>query len=152
MARTTADAVKAVLLPGNDYDLERAPSLTPFIDTASIFVDRIAARAVVQELTITVTELEVIERWLAAHFYAVSDRPFAFKGEDGAQANFDGKTEKGLEATLYGQTATLLDPTDLLDEIESEAAVDDRPLAFRTAGGAWLGRRPSEQTDYQQRR
>jgi hypothetical protein len=45
-----------------------------------------------------------------------------------------------LEATLYGQTATRLDKSGCLAAL----ATGER----KVAGGVWLGRRPSEQTDY----
>jgi hypothetical protein len=66
---------------------------------------------------LTDTRLEVIERWLAAHLYCVTDRPYKSRSAGGASGTFDGNTDKGLDATLYGQTAKVLDTTGFLSSI-----------------------------------
>lgn len=139
--RTTVADVKAVLLPGKDYDTEDAPSLQPFIDTATVIVDRVATCATDRDKTLTSGELELIERWLAAHLYAMSDQTYASKSTAGASASFHGQTGMHLEATKYGQTAVTLDYSGCLTAIGKR----------QTARGAWLGKRKSEQTDYSSR-
>ena len=49
----------------------------------------------------------------------------------------------GFDATLYGQTAKRLDVTGYLAKLDKP----DRPKA----GSIWLGKAPSEQTDYEDR-
>ena len=138
MARTTAAAVQALMLPGKEYDTANAPSLTGFIDTATAIVDRVDACATAKDITLTSAELELIERWLAAHFYAQSDKPYASKNTQGAGASFHGQTGMHLESTLYGQTALTVDYSGCL------AAIGKR-LRARLL---WGGLPPSEQTDY----
>lgn len=143
MARTTAAAVKAVLLPGKDYDTENSPDLTPFIDTASAYVDDIVTCAADQDPAVTLTDarLELIERWLAAHFYVVSDQTYASKSTEGASASFHGQTGMYIESSRYGQTAMSLDKSGCLASIGGSAG------RIRV-GTAWLGKAPSNQTDY----
>jgi len=146
VARTTAAAVKAVMLPGEEYDTVTEPSLTPFIDTASAYVDDIVTCAAERSpaVTLSAARLELIERWLAAHFYAQSDKPYASKNTEGASASFHGQTAMYLESTLYGQTAMRLDKSGCLSSIGSGAE-------RKVASAVWLGRPPSEQTDYSDR-
>lgn len=141
MARTTSSAVLAILL--NDYDSVNAPSLTPFIDSASIIVDRVAACATAEDDTLTSEELELIERWLAAHCYASSDQPYSSKSTERASATFQGRTGMYLEGTKYGQMAITLDHSGCLAAIASGER--------RRAGMHWLGKPRSEQITYDQR-
>lgn len=144
MARTTADAVRAVLL--SDYGPKSDgtdPSLEPFIDTASLVVDEIVGCAARKSKTLTDARLGVIECWLAAHFYSVSDRPFETKSTDRARAKFQGKTGMYLESSHYGQTAKTLDTSGCLSAMDGGTR--------RTAGATWMGKRPDDATDYHDR-
>lgn len=140
MPRTTAAKVQGVLQ--GDYDAEGAPSLTPFIETATSLTDEVATKAAAKGVSLGSARLELIERWLAAHFYAVSDQPFASNVTKGAEAVYQGKTGMGLESRFYGQHAMLLDTSGVLRAMNSPAG---------RASAAWLGKAPSEQTDYDQR-
>lgn len=112
MARTTTEAVQGLL--GSDYDTKRSPDLYPRIETATTLVDDIVAKGAELGITLTDDRLEVIERWLAAHLYCVTDRPYRSRSAGGASGSFDGNTDRDLDATLYGQTAKVLDKTGLL--------------------------------------
>ena len=138
--RTTKAAVQGVLL--QDYSQEH--DLQAFIDTAAVIIDRVATCATDRDHTLSAAELEIIERWLAAHFYATSDRPYQNKSTSGASGGFQGQTGMYLEATYYGQTASSLDSSGCLASI---AAGDER----KTARGFWGGLPPSEQTAYTDR-
>jgi hypothetical protein len=141
MSRTTSAAVIGILQ--GDYDTINNPSLQPFIDSASIMVDRVVAVAKTKAspVSLLINEQEVIERWLAAHFYCVSDQPYAAKTTAGASANFQGRTDIGLEGTKYGQMAIRLDYSGILN------AIDKRLFSQM----AWLGKPAGEQTPYRQR-
>lgn len=144
MARTTATAVKDVLrlgTEGGDYDDVNNPSLTPYIDSVSLFVTRVAACATAKGKTLNAAELEMIERWLAAHAYALSDQTYASSSAGGASASFHGQTGKGLESTRYGQHAMDIDYSGCVRAVSMK----------KTAGGFWLGKPPSDQIDYDQR-
>lgn len=143
MARTDSDAVIGVL--NDDYGPKAdgtLPSLQAFIDTASVIVDRVVTCAAKKSITLTDSELELIERWLAAHFYSQSDKNLTSKSTEGASASFAGQTEKGFDSTLYGQTAMRIDPSNCLFTIDKTWM----------AKAVWLGKRPSEQTNYVNRR
>ncbi len=146
MARTSAAAVKLVLGDASthadgagDYDGTR--DLTPFIDAASAIVDRVVTCATAKGITLSASVLELIERWLAAHAYCLSDQTFASKSTAGASASFHGQTGMHLESTRYGQMAAALDYSGCLNSIGNR----------RSAGGFWLGLPPSGQTDYADR-
>lgn len=144
MARTTSSLVQGVLLA--DYDAARAPSLTPFIDTASALVDRLESSALAEGVTLAASLLELIERWLAAHCYVQTDRQYQSKSTGGASASFMGQSGLGLKGSTYGQTALRLDYTGFLATVDTP----ETPVR-RVAGAAWLGKAASEQTPYHQR-
>lgn len=135
MPRTDADAVKGILL--TDYDTKKAPSLVPFIETANVMTTRVAALAVAAEDPMSATELELLERWLAAHCYCMSDQPYSSRSTGGASGSFQGQTGKGLEATKYGQMALELDPGSY--------------LTATVVGMTWMGKAESERLDYDER-
>lgn len=139
MARTSAAAVKLLLMddygPREDGSL---PDLAPFIDTASLLVDRVATCATAKGKTLSTTELELVERWLAAHCYAMADQPYSSRSTQGASGSFQGQTGMALDGTKYGQTAQMVDVSGCL------AALGKR----QAASMAWLGKVPSEQIDY----
>lgn len=145
MARTTPLAVQGVLLDHYGATLSGVnPSLQPFIDSATVIVDRVATCATAREKTLTSSELELIERWLAAHFYACApDQAKESKTTGRASAKYQGKTGMYLESTKFGQMAVTLDYSGCLVAIASEMK--------KKAGAVWMGFRPSEQTDYDDR-
>lgn len=132
--RTTAVAVQAILL--NQYDTVDTPSLTAFIDSAAIIIKRVIACHAPS--TLDEEDLEVIERWLAAHLYAHADQLMSSKSTADASASFQGKTGMGLNSTQYGQTAMDLDASGCLRAINNGAVLTMD----------WLGTPVSEQTAY----
>lgn len=139
MSRTTESAVIAIL--GMDYDCVNQPSLTGYIDTASALVDDVVECATRKDLTISSTKLELLERWVAAHAYAMSDQPYKARSTLRASGQFQGETGMYLEATKYGQMAATLDTTGCLNALGKRMRVS----AF------WLGKRPSDQVDIDDR-
>ena len=138
MSRTTEAAVKGILL--RDYDSVNLPSLTPFIDTATLIVDGISTYATNNGPAVSAAQLEIVERWLSAHFFKMSDRPYKQKSTAGSSASFDGNTGMGFDATLYGQMAKRLDPTGYLKQQD----------AMNSTRGSLTGagKPPSEQVAY----
>lgn len=136
MARTAQALVEGILL--RDYDTDDRPSLTPFIRAANVIVTRVAACATRKSISLSSDELREIETWLAAHCYCLSDQTYAAKQTEGANATFHGQTGLNLDSTRYGQMAQALDYSGCLVNISKRqfASVD------------WLGKRPSEQTDF----
>ena len=132
MPRTNSTNVALIL--GDNYD--SAIALTVFIETASSIVDTLVAKNLGPALSSAL--LELIERWLSAHCYAHADQIFAYKQTGNAAATFQGVTGMGLTATLYGQTAIILDTTGYLSQV-SKAADDGKGGGRRTANILWLG-------------
>lgn len=139
MARTNSDAVKAILLL--DYDSKRSPDLAAFIETASALVDDVVDCAAEKGVALTDARLELIERWLAAHLYKMSDKDVTSSSQQGASASFTGQFGMGFDATRYGQMATRIDSSGCLDNIDKT----------QEASMEWLGKPPSEQIPYDQR-
>lgn len=141
MARTTAAAVRTLLTTGNDYDTERTPSLTPFVDAAYSITNRVSACATTKGLTIDSTDLELIERWVAAHLYCMADPIYQSKSHGGASGQFQGQSGLYLDQTRYGQTALTLDWTGCLAAVSTKA----RAYAF------WGGKTRANAQTFEQR-
>jgi hypothetical protein len=142
VSRTTADLVKGVLMDDYGARLDGTPpDLSPYIDTASLLVDRVVTCAAGKRLALTAAELELIERWLSAHAYAMVDQPYASKSTGGASGSYQGRTDMMLEATKYGQMALALDWTGCLSAVSKQAR----------AGARWLGKPPRDQLSYDDR-
>jgi len=115
--RTTEAAVKLVL--GGNYDSAAAPSLVPFIDVATDVVDAVSAYATAEGSALSGTRLELIERWLTAHYYQISDPGYSSRSTGGTSGTFHGQTGKGYDATMYGQQAKLLDTSGYLAGLDA---------------------------------
>ena len=141
MSRTTSAAVKLVLAPGKDYDTDDNPDLAPFIDAASAIVDDVVSCATDRGVTISTARAELIERWLAAWAYCLSDQSEQNSSTEGASAGYQGQTGMHFEANKYGQMAVSLDPSGCLNAIGKQ----------QRAQITWLGKSPSSQIDYADR-
>lgn len=137
MARTTEAAVSELLLDnyGTDNDL------SPFVEIATALTTRVNTCATAKGVTLTSTELELIERNLAAHFYCLSDPLYLSEKTLDASATYRGETGKALDYTPFGQTAKMLDHSGCLATLSKG----------QRATLSWLGLPPSEQTDYRDR-
>lgn len=137
-ARTNAILVQAIL----QDNYKAGVDLTPFITAATTIVDRVATGAAAKCLPLTTSELELIERWLAAHFYCVNDPLYMSKSTGGASGNFQrGAPTEGFQTTDYGRQAVALDYSGVLNAIGKRSF----------ASAVWLGKPPSEQIPYTQR-
>lgn len=139
MPRTNEPAVRLIL---QQSGVPVTSDLTPYIDTASsIVTDHCTASGYSNE------KLELIERWLGAHFYALDDPRVVQEGiATGPHQQFEFfKTDLGLDNTKYGQTAKRLDPAGNLAAFEN--ALKEVKIGLSPAGGGastrWVGRRPS---------
>lgn len=140
MARTTSAAVQLVLAPGEDYDADGAPSLTPFIDSASVIVTRVATCASQKGITLSTEELEIIERWLTAYLYTRSDPIYQSKSTGGQSASFVADSQQTPER--YKAGAIGCDVSGCL-----QAILNGVPRAR----AVWLGKIESEQLSYDER-
>ena len=101
-ARTTTAKVKIVI----DTELTDCAA---FIAIATLQVDAIAALGI-----LSTDILEQIETWLSAHYVAIRDRQASSVKVLDSAHTYDGKTGMGLQATLWGQQALLMDTTGTL--------------------------------------
>lgn len=98
--RTSEAAVQGILI-----EYESTTSMTPFIEAASAMVTQHCT-----DDDFSSTDLELIERWLAAHFYCLSDpRTTQDRAPNGIGASYESKVDLGLNVTRYGQMAMQLD-------------------------------------------
>jgi hypothetical protein len=125
--RTTPSLVAGIIEVDPSIDLD------PFILTASELVTEVCAIA-----SYTVGRLELIERWLAAHFYAIRDPRTTQERAGSVGANFESKVDLNLALTRYGQQAMMLDTQGGL------AALNKSILSggSRVASVTWLGTVP----------
>lgn len=131
MSRTDATAVRGIL---TEYD--SSIPIQPFIDTATVVVDRVDALDT--DGILTDAALELIERWLAAHFYACADKLPSAESAGKSSTTWQGQTGMGLDFTQYGQMAKRLDFTGNLASIDCPK---------RKAAISWLGQK-AEDAEY----
>jgi hypothetical protein len=125
--RTTSDAVEAII------EVDSTIDLTPFISTASLLVD---THCEAKNSAYTVTELEAIERFLAAHLYTLRDPRTVTENVRSLDTTFQSKVDLGFNTSHYGQMAMLLDWYGGL------AALNELMInggGKRTIGITWLG-------------
>lgn len=114
--RTTATAVRTIGGFPTSLDVDA------FIETASSLVDEVAACA---GSKLSDARLELIERWLSAHFAKIMSPDVISKSIAGASVSYDGRGKggQGLSSTSYGQQALLLDSSGCLLKITSRRPV-----------------------------
>lgn len=131
MSCTIAKTVQDLL--GRHYD--PAVNLQPFIDAAELIVARVVTCAAKKGITLSAEEQATLTKYLAAHFYGSADQYYTARRTGRASGSFMGQSGLGLDGTLYGQNAKLLDPSRCLAGMDSGSGV----------GFEWLGKPPSEQ-------
>jgi len=119
--RTTLTAVEGII------DVAPGDVLDPFIDTANELVTEKCAivfpgtqqgtdsngfpvyTPLPGGFTYSPYRLELIERWLSAHFYGIFSQVTTSEKAGSVAASFQGKTNLGLDLTFWGQQAMRLD-------------------------------------------
>jgi hypothetical protein len=120
MSLTTAELVAGLI------EVDADISLDPFIATATAFVSEIPASA-----GLATERLELIERYLSAHFYTHRDpRPVSERAGP-VSAEYQSKVDLNLSTSHYGQTAMMLDTSGTLATLSR--------LSKRVGGVTWLG-------------
>lgn len=135
MPRTDATKVASIIELDEDIDV------MPFIEAANELVTEVcpAASDVGDEAGYTDTRLELIERWLAAHFYAIRDPRMTNVAPTGLSVGYQGRTDMGFNHTSYGQQALRLDTKGGLAAIEAKAKRGGGKV-----GMYWLGTDPCD--------
>ena len=139
--RTTSEKVKELLF--RDFDDEDCPSLDPAVAAANALTDRVVSAATSKGESLTTKEAELVERYLAAHFYCQSDRQYSSSNTEGSSGSFAGQSGMYLESTSYGQTAMLLDTSGSLRELNGPKRA--------VASGISLHKTESAQRSYRER-
>lgn len=107
----------------------------PFIETATDIVDDVAVEAGSNYDSV---KLELIERWLSAHFVAIyesqPDRYEIGPAEQETMTNIG----RGLDLTKWGQMAQVLDNRGYLSTLSKKR---------KTASVVWLGETTPERSD-----
>jgi hypothetical protein len=111
--RTTEEAVGGIIELDEDIDL------TPFIETANNIIDRVCLQSGYDDST-----LELIERWLSAHFYSIRDPRTISESVKGISERFEdgiggSSRSSGFSLTRYGRQAMLIDTDGNLMILES---------------------------------
>lgn len=134
MARTTSSAVSTEL--GRDYDGSK--DLTRAIAMASTLVDQVVTCAAAKDITLDSTIQEQLECLLACHFYTRTDRVYRKRATGRASGEFlyDPKNPEPYKAS-----AIELDYSGCLEAIFTK----------NVSKVVWMGKRVSEQIDYQDR-
>jgi hypothetical protein len=122
--RTTPELVAGLVQVDSNITLD------PFISAASILTDRVAAESNSPDDNV----LQVIETWLAAHFYCVRNPRRSSERAGDVWATFMSKVDLNLQVTHYGQQAMMLDPTGVLKFIN-----DTKAFKARKVGATWMG-------------
>ena len=115
-------------------------SLAPFIATAKALTDHVSSKD--SNGLLTAALLVEIEKYLAAHFYEYRDSQYIEKKTGDASAVFQGQFGKRFDSSKWGQTALMLDVSGTLASLNSTRS---------KAKGSWVGKKASEQTDYEDR-
>lgn len=122
MPRTTATLVKKIITvdPGDDLSepISIANNLTTAVPAAVLKPDGTPY--------LDATTLEMVERYLAAHFYSVLKPRSQSEGVGTVQQTIESSVKVGLRVTRHGQQAILLDITGAL------AALDNTQETIKT--------------------
>jgi hypothetical protein len=130
MARTDAASVALVI------EVDSSIDLTVFIDTANEMVTELCTGTTNGPTpAYSSTRLELIERWLAAHFYAVRDNRRTQEQAGPVMESFQFKLGLGLDVTMYGQQVKILDTNGSLAKYDEQSKGNSS-----TASMSWLGK------------
>lgn len=129
MPRTTPTKVRGIV---TDLREDSTIDLTAAIETANVFVTSICIPFVKPDGTsLSAIELEMVERWLAAHFWSVDNPKLLMEIIGRSQDTIQGKVDLGLRLTHYGQQALILSQGALAPY------ADGKPKQIKMR---WLGR------------
>ena len=102
--RTTALLVSALV------DVQTGKDITPFITAGNLLTTAVCTY---QKSPYTDgyigSQMEIIERWLSAHFYTVFDNQLTMAKAGTVAVGYQNKVDFGLKTSMYGQQAIILD-------------------------------------------
>ncbi len=124
--RTTEAAVEGII------EVDTNISLTPFIEVANVLVTQCCTDLTTEY---SASILELIERWLSAHFYTVRDMRAMSEKAGLVSEKKQSKVDLGFSTSHYGQHAMMIDYQGGL------ASLNQQILAgkMKTTNLTWLG-------------
>ena len=136
MARTTPGLVTAILEPGGNYRC--GADLTFAILPANRIITKVAECAAGKGISIDAELLQLMESWMAAHFYTRSDPTYKSRSTLRASGEFN------ADGSEFLTTAIALDPSGCLAEIMNTTN-------SMVASVTWTGKPFGQQRTYGQR-
>lgn len=127
--RTTNAQVAAII------ELEVTVSTEPFIEVANSLVTELCT-----DSDYTDEKLELIERWLSAHFYAIREGRATLEKAGKVSATIQSKVDLGFDVTHYGQMAMRIDTAGNLAKLNEQTKKGGVPVV----GMTWVGRTEEE--------
>ena len=132
--RTTSDLVAQLV------DVQAGKDLSPFIAVANQLTTDICTYTTNPYTDGYVgSKMELIERWLAAHFYTVFDNQLTAAKAGTVAVRYQHKIGYGLKTSMYGQQAIILDTNGGLAAWDNTAQIKRK---IKLSIG-WMGRRYS---------
>lgn len=128
--RTTPELVGGII------EVDASISLDPFILPANELVTEVCSDA-----GYTDERLELIERYLSAHFYTLRDPRPVQERAGPVQEQHQSKVDLFLSTSHYGQMAMILDTAGGLADLNAEIA---KGRIKRTLSVTWLGTEEEE--------
>ena len=116
MVRVTDDQVRSII------ELDEAVNLAPYIATANLLAEERLVSAGMTE-----ARLAQIELWLSAHFAAIANPQVQTETVGPLTTTYQQKLGLGLDATMYGQQAIVLDTSGRLGVLNTSTG--DKPIA-----------------------
>jgi hypothetical protein len=130
--RTTSTDVAGIIEVDPSIVGTSLSGLAPFIDIAN---EMVTERCTQQGQGYDAYRLEMIERWLAAHYYAIRDPRPQSERVGPVSETFQRILDQGLNGTTYGQTALRLDTKGGLQATENKMKyVRDLPIGIMYLG------------------
>lgn len=145
MARTTVTLVQALLQ--QDYDTNNNPDLNQYIAGATLFVNKVVSMQRWLDWVPAADQTasaEYLERLISAHMYCCVDQPYSSKSTSNASGSFQGKTDKKLQGTKYGQMALDFDVSGVTSALDQRAVVTSmwggsQPAPYPPSQFPWPG-------------
>lgn len=134
--RTTYAAVAKIAEIESSYDED---SFEPFIEAANALVTEKCSTDDYDD-----TRLELIERWLSAHFYCIREMRAEMEKAGSVSEKKQSKVDLGFDVTHYGQMAMRFDTAGGLAKLNQEI----KSGGVSSIGFTWLGDNDTNNEDY----
>lgn len=128
--RTTPTLVAGIV------DVQVGFDVSPFIYSANSIVTSVCSNSGYTDGFVN-SQMELIERWLSAHFYTIFDNQLSMAKAGTANVGFQFKVDLGFNCSMYGQQAMRVDTAGNLAAMNNTATIK---RVINVSIG-WLGKR-----------